>query len=144
LRVPSVWNSQPEHQKDSRKFVPAKIKTVNFIASGKLVGEGDFEAQVEQVFRNLKLAVEAAGGTMADIVKLNYFLVAEVEQASVPRLRPIRTATSMSRIRRPRRSSSFLGCRGRAGLSKLRRSRRSTTLLRPPQVSLGPSLPARQ
>jgi enamine deaminase RidA (YjgF/YER057c/UK114 family) len=59
-------------------------------ASGKLVGEGDFEAQVEQVFRNLKLAVEAAGGTMADIVKLNYFLVAEVEQASVPRLRPIR------------------------------------------------------
>jgi enamine deaminase RidA (YjgF/YER057c/UK114 family) len=59
-------------------------------ASGKLVGEGDFEAQVEQVFRNLKIAVEAAGGTMADIVKLNYFLVAEVEQASVPRLRPIR------------------------------------------------------
>src|SRR5947209_7281427 len=31
--------------------------------SGKLVGEGNFEAQVEQVFRNLKTAVEAAGGT---------------------------------------------------------------------------------
>ncbi len=59
-------------------------------ASGKLIGEGDFEAQVEQVFRNLKIAVEAAGGSMADIVKLNYFLVAEVEQASVPKLRPIR------------------------------------------------------
>lgn len=59
-------------------------------ASGKLVGESDFEAQVEQVFRNLKIAVEAAGGTMADIVKLNYFLVAEIEQASVPRMRPIR------------------------------------------------------
>jgi enamine deaminase RidA (YjgF/YER057c/UK114 family) len=27
---------------------------------------------------------------MADIVKLNYFLVAEVERASVPKLRPIR------------------------------------------------------
>jgi enamine deaminase RidA (YjgF/YER057c/UK114 family) len=40
-------------------------------ASGNLIGEGDFEAQVEQVFSNLKLAVEAAGGTMADIVKLN-------------------------------------------------------------------------
>ncbi len=59
-------------------------------ASGNLVGEGDFDAQVEQVFRNLKIAVEAAGGTMADIVKLNYFLVAEVERAGVPRLRAIR------------------------------------------------------
>ena len=59
-------------------------------ASGKLVGEGDFEAQVEQVFRNLKIAVEAAGGTMADIVKLNTYLVAEVDQASVPKLRAIR------------------------------------------------------
>jgi enamine deaminase RidA (YjgF/YER057c/UK114 family) len=59
-------------------------------ASGKLIGEGDFEAQVEQIFRNLKIAVEAAGGTMADIVKLNYYLVAEVDQAEVPKLRPIR------------------------------------------------------
>jgi enamine deaminase RidA (YjgF/YER057c/UK114 family) len=59
-------------------------------ASGKLIGEGDFEAQVEQVFRNIKVAVEAAGGTMADIVKLNYYLVAEVDQADVPKLRPIR------------------------------------------------------
>src|SRR5476651_1972366 len=52
-------------------------------ASGKLVGEGDIEAQVEQVFRNLKLAVEAAGGTMADIVKLNTYLVAELDESSV-------------------------------------------------------------
>jgi enamine deaminase RidA (YjgF/YER057c/UK114 family) len=59
-------------------------------ASGNVVGEGDFEAQVEQVFRNLKIAVEAAGGTMADIVKLNYYLAAEVDQANVPKLRPIR------------------------------------------------------
>jgi enamine deaminase RidA (YjgF/YER057c/UK114 family) len=59
-------------------------------ASGKLIGEGDFEAQAEQVFGNLKLAVEAAGGTMADVVKLNIYLVAEVEQASVPKLRAIR------------------------------------------------------
>jgi enamine deaminase RidA (YjgF/YER057c/UK114 family) len=59
-------------------------------ATGKLIGEGDFEAQVEQVFRNLKLAIEAAGGTMADIVKLNYYVVAELDQATVPKLRPIR------------------------------------------------------
>jgi enamine deaminase RidA (YjgF/YER057c/UK114 family) len=59
-------------------------------ASGKLIGEGNFEAQVEQIFANLKIAVEAAGGVMADIVKLNYYLVAEVEQSEVPKLRPIR------------------------------------------------------
>jgi enamine deaminase RidA (YjgF/YER057c/UK114 family) len=59
-------------------------------ARGKLIGEADFEAQVEQVFHNLKLAVEAAGGTMADIVKLNYYVVAELDPATVPKLRPIR------------------------------------------------------
>jgi enamine deaminase RidA (YjgF/YER057c/UK114 family) len=59
-------------------------------ASGKLVGEGDFEAQAEQVFRNLKIAMDAAGGTMADIVKLNIYLVAEVDQDAVPKLRAIR------------------------------------------------------
>ena len=59
-------------------------------ASGKLIGEGNFEAQVEQVFRNLKIAIEVAGGTMADIVKLNIYLVAAVDQSEVPKLRAIR------------------------------------------------------
>lgn len=59
-------------------------------ASGKIIGEGDFEAQVEQVFANIKTAVEAAGGVMADIVKLNYFLSDEANQADVPKIRPIR------------------------------------------------------
>ncbi|QIR13312.1 RidA family protein [Shewanella aestuarii] len=34
----------------------------------------DFSAQVVQVFENLTAVCEAAGGTMADIVKLNIFL----------------------------------------------------------------------
>ena len=59
-------------------------------ASGRLIGEGNFEAQVEQVFGNLKIAIEAAGGTMADIVKLNIYLVAAVDQSEVPKLRAIR------------------------------------------------------
>jgi enamine deaminase RidA (YjgF/YER057c/UK114 family) len=59
-------------------------------ASGKLVGEGDFEAQAEQVFNNVRIAVEAAGGTMADIVKMNIYLVAEVSQDEVPKMRAIR------------------------------------------------------
>ncbi|HKU08480.1 MAG TPA: RidA family protein [Bradyrhizobium sp.] len=59
-------------------------------ASGKLVGEGNFEAQVEQVFNNLKLALEAAGATMADIVKMNTYLVADVSQGDLPKMRAIR------------------------------------------------------
>jgi len=59
-------------------------------ASGKLVGEGNFEAQVEQVFRNLNLALEAAGATMDDIVKMNIYLVAEVDQSELPKMRTIR------------------------------------------------------
>ena len=59
-------------------------------ASGALVGEGNFEAQVEQVFKNVKLALEAAGATMADIVKLNSYLVAEVSQDDLPKMRAIR------------------------------------------------------
>ena len=59
-------------------------------ASGKMIGEGDFEAQVEQIFGNLRIAIEAAGGTMADIVKLNYYLVAEVDTSEVPKFRSVR------------------------------------------------------
>jgi len=42
---------------------------------GKLVGAGDFRAQVKQVFENLKMRLEEAGATFKDVVKLNYYLV---------------------------------------------------------------------
>jgi reactive intermediate/imine deaminase len=37
--------------------------------------DGDISAQITQVFNNLKAVAEAAGGSFADIVKLNVFLV---------------------------------------------------------------------
>ena len=43
-------------------------------ASGKLIGEGNLEAQAEQVFKNLKAGVEAAGGTMADVTFNHIFI----------------------------------------------------------------------
>ena len=58
--------------------------------SGQLVGEGNLEAQAEQVFKNLKAGVEAAGGTMADIIKMNVYLVAEVDASEVPKFRAVR------------------------------------------------------
>ena len=43
--------------------------------SGNVVGKDDFRAQVQQVFENLKAAIEAAGGTFDDVIKLNSYLV---------------------------------------------------------------------
>jgi enamine deaminase RidA (YjgF/YER057c/UK114 family) len=59
-------------------------------ASGQLVGEGNLEAQAEQVFKNLKAAVEAAGGTMADLIKMNVYVVAEVDASEMPKFRAAR------------------------------------------------------
>lgn len=36
--------------------------------------EGDFEAEAVQVFENIKAVCEAAGGSLADVVKLNIYL----------------------------------------------------------------------
>src|SRR5262249_55001173 len=38
--------------------------------NGNLVGRDDFRAQVQQVFENLRAAVEAAGGEFNEVVKL--------------------------------------------------------------------------
>ena len=43
-------------------------------ADGKIAGIGDIEEQTRQVCENLKHAVEAAGGTMADICRVEVFL----------------------------------------------------------------------
>src|SRR5262252_4394996 len=59
-------------------------------ASDALIGERDFGAQAEQVFQNLKIAVEAAGGTFANIIKLNYYCVDTVEPSQLPLVREIR------------------------------------------------------
>ena len=43
-------------------------------ADGKLIGEGDIRKQTEVTLENLKIAVEGAGGTLADIVKTTIYL----------------------------------------------------------------------
>ena len=44
---------------------------------GELVGEGDFEAQAEQCFANIRRILAQAGATMADIVQLNTHLASQ-------------------------------------------------------------------
>lgn len=60
---------------------------VAFDASGTLVGPGDFRAQAQQVFENLKSAVEAAGGSFSNVIKLNVYIV---DTAHLPQYREVR------------------------------------------------------
>jgi len=58
--------------------------------NGNLVGGDDFRAQAQQVFENLKAAVEAAGGDFKSVVKLNYYCAESVDPAQIPAVREIR------------------------------------------------------
>lgn len=42
--------------------------------NGELVGLGDIGAQTEQVLKNLKASVESAGGTLADVVRVDVYV----------------------------------------------------------------------
>lgn len=56
---------------------------------GEVVGRGDFRAQVERTFENLRAALAAAGATFADVVKVTYFVVG-LKSDHVPILREVR------------------------------------------------------
>jgi enamine deaminase RidA (YjgF/YER057c/UK114 family) len=59
-------------------------------ASGNLVGKDDFRAQVDQAFKNINAAVQAAGGDFQSVIKLNYFCAESVDAAQIPVVREIR------------------------------------------------------
>lgn len=56
-------------------------------ADGKVVGEGDAEAQTRQVFQNLERALAAASAGFADVVKLSIYLT---DLADLPAFRRVR------------------------------------------------------
>ena len=56
-------------------------------SAGQLVGAGDFRAQAEQVFRNLRRALASVGGNLEDLVKSTTFIT-DLEQ--LPSLREVR------------------------------------------------------
>jgi enamine deaminase RidA (YjgF/YER057c/UK114 family) len=60
---------------------------VAFDSTGAVVGAGDFRAQAERVFANLRIALASVGGTFSDIVKTTTY-VTDVSNAVV--LREIR------------------------------------------------------
>ena len=88
LFIPTAGYSQVAEVRDGKLVYIAG--QVPFDRSGNLIGKDDFLAQTEQVFRNLKAAVEAAGGEFSDVVKLNYFCVEAVDPAFIPQVLKVR------------------------------------------------------
>jgi 2-iminobutanoate/2-iminopropanoate deaminase len=76
---------------------------------GVCVGKGDMRAQIEQVGENIKTCLEAAGATLADIVKTNTYVTdyAEFAKHGDMRLRyfgpatPTSTTVQISRLADP-------------------------------------------
>jgi enamine deaminase RidA (YjgF/YER057c/UK114 family) len=55
--------------------------------SGAVVGGGDMRAQAKQVFENLKTALDAAGASFADVVKLGFYVT---DASQVQQIRDVR------------------------------------------------------
>ena len=60
---------------------------VAFDSSGAMVGVGDFRAQAERVYANLRIALASVGATFSDVVKTTTYIT---ELANVATLREIR------------------------------------------------------
>ena len=54
---------------------------------GNVVGEGDFDAQAEQVFENLRRVLEAGGSSLDKVVKVTIFLT---DMANFPKIVELR------------------------------------------------------
>ena len=78
-------------------------------ANGNCVGKGDMRAQIQQVGENIKTCLEAAGATLADIVKTNTYVTDYEAFAQHPDMRmryfgpatPTSTTVQISRLADP-------------------------------------------
>jgi reactive intermediate/imine deaminase len=81
LSTPTGYTHVVAPQRGRLVFIAGQVAADK---SGTVVGKGDFKAQARQVFENLKAAVGAAGGTMADVAKINVY-VTDLSQISALR-----------------------------------------------------------
>jgi len=70
LSTPTGYTHVVAPQRGRLVFIAGQVSADK---SGAVVGKGDFRAQSKQVFENLKTAVEAAGGSLSDIAKINVY-----------------------------------------------------------------------
>jgi reactive intermediate/imine deaminase len=85
LSTPTGYTHVVAPQRGRLVFIAGQVSADK---SGAVVGKGDFKAQTKQVFENLKAAVEAAGGTMADVAKINVYVT---DLSQIAAMREIRS-----------------------------------------------------
>ena len=78
-------------------------------AQGKILGRGDIEAQTRQVCENVKAAVEAAGGTLANVCRVDVYVrnmenlapIHKVRREYFPSPPPASTLVEVSKFTHP-------------------------------------------
>jgi reactive intermediate/imine deaminase len=84
LSTPTGYTHVVAPQRGRLVFIAGQVAADR---TGTVVGKGDFKAQTKQVFENLKAAVTAAGGTMADVAKINVYVTDLSEIAAMREIR---------------------------------------------------------
>jgi reactive intermediate/imine deaminase len=84
LSTPTGYTHVVAPQRGRLVFIAGQVSADK---SGAVVGARDFKAQARQVFENLKAAVEAAGGGMADIAKINVYVTDMSQLAAMREVR---------------------------------------------------------
>ena len=93
--MPSQQHINPDSLSRSRGYSQV-VKVGNTIyiagqvsagADGTIVGKGDPEAQVRQIWRNVETAVKAAGGTLQHVVKTTTYVTNIQYGAAVRKVR---------------------------------------------------------
>lgn len=79
IQPANLWDSSPylfSHvvRADAPRSLVFISGQVSLSPAGSLVGEGDVDAQLKQVFSNLRAAIEGAGGTLDNIASLTVYL----------------------------------------------------------------------
>jgi enamine deaminase RidA (YjgF/YER057c/UK114 family) len=78
-------------------------------AAGNVLGPGDIRTQARQVFENLRRVLQAAGGDLADLLKITTYItriedfpaVAEIRSSIFPGALPASTLIVVTRLAQP-------------------------------------------
>jgi enamine deaminase RidA (YjgF/YER057c/UK114 family) len=93
--MPNPEYLSPDNLSKSRGYSQVvKVDNTVYIAGqvsvapdGSIVGKGDPEAQVRQIWQNLETAVQASGGTLQNIVKTTTYVTSIDYAAAVRKVR---------------------------------------------------------
>ena len=110
LRVPGLM--EPISHFSDAVIAGRTLYVSGLVASdekGDVVGAGDVVGQTRQIFRNLKMTLDAAGATSADVAKVTIFmrdasqrpLINPVRQEFFGKHRPASTLVEISRLAIP-------------------------------------------